>query len=172
MSLQNEFTSNESLKAMVNFLLDGDDNDVPHDNRVEIENNMFINESHDSSGLKAQETLRNIRNNDSFAYFSLPGVLKHSVYEGDDAAKKVIMKMRNKKIERKSRVSCEVHCAVFDEDMARDIQQEMNRRSGLRQTKSTPAVAKVAGEDSSRFKQVRRHSSRPQRQNSVTAHAA
>lgn len=169
MSIRMESAVNKALKAMVDFLLDNKNIDVsPEDS---TENIIFVNESLVSGGVRAQETLRRIRDYDSFAYFSLPGALKHSVYEGDDAASEVIMKMKNKKIERKSRVSCEVHSAVFEEDMAREIEQEMNRRSELRQTKSTPAVTKVVGDDSP-FKQVRRHSSRLQRQNSVIAHAA
>mmetsp|Transcript_1176 Transcript_1176/g.2219 ORF Transcript_1176/g.2219 Transcript_1176/m.2219 type:complete len:170 (-) Transcript_1176:184-693(-) len=169
MSIRMESAVNKAVKAMVDFL--GNSENIDFSRKDRIENIIVVDENHASGGVRAQETLRSIRDNDSFAYFSLPGALKHSVYEGDDAASEVIMKMKNKKIERKSRVSCEVHSAVFEEDMAREIEQEMERRSELRQTKSTPAVTKVVGDDSP-FKQVRRHSSRLQRQNSVIAHAA
>ena len=95
----------------------------------------------DEDRIRAQKRiLQDLRRNDPYYYYSIPGALTQAHTDGGEARNRLIANLRNRDVVRKTRVSSEVHSDVVYRDFANDIEAEMRRRNNGQQNGTDIAV--------------------------------
>lgn len=148
-------------------LLDEEDKDISLTEKALQD--LLIN---DDETVHQENKLQEMRHNDPFFYFSIPGALTLDFVANEDYTSKVMTNFENKKVERKTRVSCEVHSDVIFEDIMHELKQEMKRSTKKQHSEAKDPISKLVQIDEDPLKHHRRLSSDTQQRNGMVAQAA
>lgn len=164
-----EQISSSDWEKMLTLLSDGVETSLQNESLKELL-------AKEEDKLKAQRKMmfQELRQDDPFYYFSVPGALRHDLVDSEDTAKELLSKLGNSSVKRKTRVTCEVHSDLMFEEIMKELEAEAQEMSDQHFHKEKSICSAALHSHEAPLGQVIHNtgSHRSQTESRVVAHAA